>query len=150
MNDRVDLALVLEADGAHLGERSLRTADARAILGPGALLGCSVHDAPGAGSAGEGAVSGAGADFLVAGPVFATPSHPGRSGIGPEGLGRIVTAGRGIPVVAIGGITAKTIPAVLGAGAHGVAVVRSAWESVAVRNAVLKLMRELGGTEEGS
>jgi thiamine-phosphate pyrophosphorylase len=145
VNDRVDLALVLGADGAHLGERSLATGDARAVLGDGALLGRSVHGERGAerereevGRGGRRSV-----DFLLAGPVFETPSHPGRPGLGAAGLSAIVRAAGGIPVLGIGGVTADRIDEILRAGARGVAVVRSAWEREDTRGAIEELLHEL-------
>jgi len=152
VNDRLDLALVLEAEGAHLGERSFRTNEARKILGSAALLGRSVHDPAGArtqvASRGADEAKG-GADFLFAGPVFRTASHPGREGIGTEGLRRIVTAAGGIPVLAIGGITPERVASAIGAGAHGVAVIRAVWDEERVEDAVRGFVRELEGAEEG-
>ena len=61
-------------------------------------------------------------DYLVAGTVFSTDSKPGQAGCGVQGLQRLVQAARGIPVFAIGGMEPGKVPAVLGTGAHGVAV----------------------------
>jgi thiamine-phosphate pyrophosphorylase len=143
------LALLFDADGAHLGERSLGTDEARTILGPSAILGRSVHDIAGARAVVTEGRAVDGADYLVVGPVFATPSHPGRPGIGTDGLARIVAEVEGTPVIAIGGIGRGEVSAALGAGAHGVAVVRGAWESEDVGAAIHGLMEELSEAGEG-
>jgi thiamine-phosphate pyrophosphorylase len=147
VNDRVDLALVLAAEGAHLGERSLRTEDARSILGPGAVVGRSVHDADGARAECKGRTP---ADFLVAGPVFPTPSHPERAGIGLDGFARIVAAAGGRPVLAIGGVRSETVGALLAHGAYGVALIRGVWDAENVAEAIRLLGREIARAEEDS
>ena len=77
VNDRLDIALLAEADGAQLGEASVGVLDARQLLGPNALLGRSVHDLDGARQA-----DADGADFLLAGHVYETPSKAGQPGRG--------------------------------------------------------------------
>ncbi len=101
--------------GVHLPEAGPSTADARRHVGPGVLLGRSVHSPAAAAAA-------VGADYLVAGNVFATPSKPGHPPLGPEKLRQIVGM-TWSPVLAIGGITAARVSEVMVAGAHGVAVV---------------------------
>ena len=80
-------------------------------------LGCSVHDA-----AETGVALALGPDYLVAGTVFATSSKPGTAGCGILGLEKLVSGAGAVPVYAIGGMTPEKVPAVLGAGAYGVAV----------------------------
>lgn len=132
VNDRLDVALVLGADGAHLGGRSLPVREAREVLGPDAILGSSVH---GSGEArqlgsprGEGAhAARRGPDFAFAGTLFATASHPD---VTPGGLERVREIRRvlpSVPVIGIGGITESRVEGVLDAGGHGVAVVRAVW-----------------------
>jgi thiamine-phosphate pyrophosphorylase len=124
VNDRLDVALAAEADGAHVGGRSLGVKTARALLGPDAWLGASTHEA------GEALAARAeGADYAFLGTIFDTPTHPDRKGMGLEGLA--ATAGRvqGFPLVAIGGIDPARVPEVLAAGAYGVAVVRGVWDA---------------------
>ncbi|MDR7600306.1 MAG: thiamine phosphate synthase [Armatimonadota bacterium] len=118
VNDRVDVALAAEADGAHVGEDDLPVADARRLLGPDRVVGAS------AGTVEEALRAEAdGADYLGVGPVFPTATKPDAGGaIGPEGLRRIVEAVR-IPVVGIGGITLDNAAEVIRAGAAGVAVI---------------------------
>jgi thiamine-phosphate pyrophosphorylase len=120
INDRIDVALAAGADGVHLPANSFAVTDARALLGPDRLVGVSTH------SAGEvESAAAAGADFAVFGPVFDTPS---KRRFGPA-LGvdavRRATAGRSIPVLAIGGITTERVALVRGAGADGVAAIRT-------------------------
>ncbi len=114
VNDEPRLAVALEL-GLHLPDRGVDLAQARRWIGGERLLGRSVHSA--AAAAASGAV-----DYVLAGHVFATPSKPGRAPIGLTGLHRI-TAAAPVSVLAVGGITAERIPAVLRAGAVGVAVI---------------------------
>lgn len=122
VNDRVDVAVAAGADGVHLPEHGLDVAEARALVGAARWVGRSVHDSDGARVAAE-----AGADFLVAGPLLPTASHPGRPGRGVEWLREIAAAGA--PVVAIGGITAADAAMARGAGAAGIAAIRAVWDA---------------------
>ena len=114
VNDRVDVALAVGADGVHLGQASMPVAVARGLLPPGALVGVSTH------SPAELAAA-AGADFALFGPVFATPSKPAAQG---EAALHAAVRATALPVLAIGGVTATAVPALLAAGAAGAAVVR--------------------------
>lgn len=118
VNDRADLALLLEADGLHVGQEDLPVREARRLLGQEAIIGVS------AASAAEGRQAEAGgADYLGAGSVFPTPSKADAGApIGTEGL-RAVAAATSLPVVGIGGITAANAGSVMAAGAAGVAVI---------------------------
>jgi thiamine-phosphate pyrophosphorylase len=122
VNDRADVALAVDADGVQVGARGLSPADARRVIGPRRLLGVSVHAADEARVVRE-----AGADYVVAGTIWATPSHPGRSGAG-IGLIRELAA-LGVPVIAIGGVTAARAVEARDAGAAGVAVLRGVWDA---------------------
>ena len=119
VNERVDVAVAVGADGVQLGEEALPVAAARKLLPQGALVGRSVHSADGAADAAL-----AGADFLLAGSMFATGSHPGAAPAGP-GLMREAAARCDAPLVGIGGITPGNLGEVVAAGAAGVAVIRS-------------------------
>lgn len=121
VNDRLDVALATGADGVQLGAGSLDVAEARR-LGPSWLVGRSVHAVADARAA-----RAAGADYLLAGPVFATATHPGATPLGLDGLGAIVAAG--LPVIAIGGVTLERIPALRAAGAWGAAAIRALWDA---------------------
>ena len=117
VNERVDVAAALPAAGVQLGEAALPVAVARRLLGTDALIGRSVHSLEGARQA-----VAAGADFLVAGTMYASSSHPGEKPAGPE-LIRQIAAVADIPVVGIGGITADNVGAIMQAGAAGAAVI---------------------------
>jgi thiamine-phosphate diphosphorylase len=122
VNDRVDVAAAVDAEGAHLGRRSLDPVDARAILGPGRLVGSSVTTR----AEGDYAAQGR-SDYLFVGSIYPTASHPGRQEVG---VGRIAEmAGFDLPLVAIGGITVDRVALVRSAGAAGVAVIRGVWDA---------------------
>jgi thiamine-phosphate pyrophosphorylase len=120
VNDRIDVAIAVGADGVHLGGGSLPIDVARRLLPAGRLIGVSVH-AP----AEVAAAAVAGADLCVFGPVFATPS---KAAFGPpqgEDRLRAAVAAAAMPVLAIGGVGAAEVPRVRAAGAAGVAVIRA-------------------------
>ncbi len=118
VNDRLDLALASQADGAHLGVTDLPLRVARSLVSPGFLLGYSPETDGEARAAME-----AGADYLGVGPVYATASKPDAgAAIGTDGLTRRIAPVE-IPAVGIGGITADNAGAVIRAGAAGVAVI---------------------------
>jgi thiamine-phosphate pyrophosphorylase len=120
INDRLDLALAVQADGVHLGEHSLPTAVARKVLGAGYLIGVSTHAHHQIRSAHEN-----GADFVTFGPVFETPSKA-RFGP-PQGIEtlRCTCATSPLPVFGLGGIEHRNLPQVLSAGVQGVALIRA-------------------------
>lgn len=120
INDRLDVALALDAAGVHLAGHSLSTAQARRILGPHKLIGVSTHHLQ---EARQAALEGA--DFVVFGPVFATPSKLAYGP--PQGLQLLASVARQvpIPVFAIGGIERANLPQVLVAGAYGAAFIRA-------------------------
>ena len=120
INDRLDVALALDAAGVHLAGHSLPTAVARRVLGTGKLLGVSTHSVEEARCAAED-----GADFIVFGPVFTTPSKVAYGP--PQGLQHLTAVVRAvhIPVLAIGGIDHTNLPQVMQAGAYGVAMIRA-------------------------
>lgn len=120
INDRVDVALTVEADGVQRGHTSLPVRLIRTIAGSRLLIGASVHSLEGAQAAELD-----GADFLVFGPVYDTPSkRPYGPPQGVEGLTRVVQS-VSLPVFAIGGVTPGRVAEVSAAGAHGVAVISS-------------------------
>jgi thiamine-phosphate pyrophosphorylase len=124
INDRIDVALAVAADGVHLPATSFAVADARRLLGADAIIGVSTHAIEEVARA-----AAAGADFAVFGPIFDTPSK--RSFGAPHGLDalRRAVAAVDIPVVAIGGIGASNAAAVLATGCRGVAVIRAVLSS---------------------
>ncbi|MEO8336901.1 MAG: thiamine phosphate synthase [bacterium] len=122
VNDRIDVALVSGARGAQLTSHSLTASDARRIA-PKLVLGASVHDVE------EGRVAAeAGADWLVAGHVFATPSHAGQGQRGVNWVKSLVAA-TSVPVIAIGGVRPDHAATLKSAGVHGVAVIRGIWDA---------------------
>lgn len=121
VNDRLDVAMAAGVTGVQLTSRSLGVADARRVT-PTLAVGASVHEPAEAWLAGA-----AGADFVVAGHVYATESHPGAPGKGEGFLRELVAAAGDVPVIAIGGITPERAAAVAAAGAHGIAAIRGIW-----------------------
>jgi thiamine-phosphate pyrophosphorylase len=136
VNDRPDVALALGADGAHVGQNDLPAATARAVLGPDAIVGVSCH------SSEDHANAPAEADYLTAGPIWATPTKPGRPGTGLE-LVRSASANVTKPWFAIGGINTTNIRQVVDAGATRVVVVRAVCEADDPAAAVKELLAAL-------
>lgn len=130
VNDRVDVALINDVDGVHLGVRSLALLTARNLLGSEIWIGASCHDATGAAAA-----AAAGADYMFLGAIFETPNHPNDRGIGIDGLVE-VTGGRSGPVMGIGGIDPRRARSIVDAGAFGAAALRGVWDAEDPANAV--------------
>jgi thiamine-phosphate pyrophosphorylase len=123
VNDRVDVALAARADGVHIGPDDMTPEDARALLGPDAIIGVSVKTIAAAEAAPMGVI-----DYAGVGGVYATLSKEQTSPpMGPEGLARIAAVLRRraphFPIVGIAGIDAANAAAVIAAGADGVAVI---------------------------
>lgn len=123
INDRVDVALIAEADGVHVGQDDMRVEDARRLLGPNAIIGLSIKTVALAEAAPVEEL-----DYVGVGGVYATTSKDNpNTPIGVAGLGAIVAAFRArkrdLPVCGIAGIDATNAAAVIGAGADGVAVI---------------------------
>ena len=117
VNDRADIALMSNADGVHVGQHDLPVSELRALVGPLATIGVSCHDPEQVNRALESA-----ADYVAVGPIFATTTK--ETGYDARGLDLVrYAAGRGKPVVAIGGITLDTAAGVIRAGATAVAVI---------------------------
>ena len=131
VNDRIDVAIAVGADGVHLGGGSVPVTVARGLVGPDALIGVSTH-APGEAPAG--------ADFAFFGPVWETP---GKTAVGTERLAEAVRAAP-LPVLAIGGVTPARMAAVRAAGAAGVAVLRAILAAPDVARATRELLAALG------
>jgi thiamine-phosphate pyrophosphorylase len=135
VNDRIDVALAVGADGVHLGQDDVPIAVAREMLGPSRSIGFSTHS-----EAQLEAASGCGADYLSLGPIFATTS---KSPADPViGTARLQSIRRRIaePVVAIGGITISTIREVLDAGADAVSVIAAVVRAPDVIRATAELL----------
>jgi thiamine-phosphate pyrophosphorylase len=122
VNDRADIARLSGAGGVHLGQDDLGVAAARALVGDAALVGLSTHT-----PAQVDAALGQPVSYLAIGPVYRTTTkETGHAPVGLDGVRRAAerALAAGLPLVAIGGITLETAPAVLGAGASSVAVIR--------------------------
>jgi thiamine-phosphate pyrophosphorylase len=148
VNDRVDMALAVEADGVHVGATDLPVAVARRLLGPGAIVGGTARDPDTARRLVE-----EGATYLGVGPTFATTSKTGLPDpIGLDGLRAVVDA-VDVPVIAISGITAERVDAVIGTGAHGIAVIAAVAEApdphVATHDLMLAVAKAVEGARGG-
>jgi thiamine-phosphate pyrophosphorylase len=141
VNDRPDVARAAGADGVHLGQDDLPVAAARAVLGPGTLVGVSTHDVEQARAA-----AGAGADYLGVGPVFTTTTKSGALPARGVELVRAVRAAVALPLVAIGGITPDTAPAVRAAGADAVAMIGALVRAPDVTAAARDTLARLGAS----
>jgi thiamine-phosphate pyrophosphorylase len=121
VNDRADIARLSGADGVHVGQDDLAPASVRQIIGAEAIVGLSTHTAEQLEAAAHAPVS-----YIAIGPVFSTDTKmTGHPSLGLEGVRRAAarTAERGVPLVAIGGVTLETAPEVIRAGAGTVAVI---------------------------
>jgi thiamine-phosphate pyrophosphorylase len=132
VNGRVDVALAAGVQAVQLGRTALGVAEAKRVavaVGRTLRLGASVHGIPAALAA-----AADGANYLILGTIFATPSHPNRAGAGPGLVTRVRLAldAEGfetVPLIAIGGIDAARAGVTRRAGGHGVAVKRAVWAS---------------------
>lgn len=117
VNDSVEIALHIDADGVHVGQSDIKGRDIRAMIGPDKILGIS------AGTVEEAvAAEAAGADYIGVGAVFGTSTKKNARNLSVEKL-REITGAVSIPVVAIGGIKASNVMELRGSGVDGVAVV---------------------------
>lgn len=138
INDRIDVCLAVGADGVHLNKRSLPIPSARKILGPRRLIGYSAHSVSEVIEA-----EAAGADFVVLGPVYDTPSKRGMGKpIGVEALHR-VSKSSSLPVFAIGGITLQRAEKIFQTGIHGIAVISAILEKEDAEGAAFALKKKL-------
>lgn len=135
VNDRADVALLTGADVFHVGQGDLTTEQARAVLGPDVVLGRSCHSPAQV----DAALADTGLDYFCTGPVWETPTKPGRAAVGLE-LPRYAAEQEGdTPFFAIGGVDAARLPAVLDTGAERIVVVRAVTEATDVTAAARAL-----------
>lgn len=138
INDRVDIALAVDAEGVQLGQGSMPVAAARNLLGPGKMIGASTHSLD---EAREGEQTGA--DFILFGPVFFTPSKAayGR----PQGLATLkeIVEKISLPVYAIGGIKAEHVEDCKSTGVRGVALISAVISAADPRAATEEILRIL-------
>ncbi|MEA5534705.1 thiamine phosphate synthase [Crocosphaera sp. XPORK-15E] len=137
MNDRVDIALAVKADGIHLGQQDIPIALARQILGPNRIIGRSTTNEQEMAKA-----IAEGADYIGVGPVYATPTKAGKK---PAGLDYVNYAAKQSPVpwFAIGGIDTININEVMSAGAKQIAVVRAIMEAEDPQKITQELLTKL-------
>lgn len=135
INDNVEIAAQVGADGVHVGQEDLEAGRARALLGPDKIIGVSAHSVAEALRAQE-----AGADYLGVGAAFVTGTKTDAAPISRQTI-RDITAAVSIPVVAIGGITADNILSLRSCGLDGVAVVSALFGQQDVRGAAAALRR---------
>ncbi|HEV7589299.1 MAG TPA: thiamine phosphate synthase [Longimicrobium sp.] len=129
VNDRVDVALAAGSHGVQLGRRSLSAADVRRLVGAKMLIGASVHGRAEGREAAED-----GPDFLLAGAVYPTATHPGQPGGGIRLIESLVALD--VPVIAIGGVTPERAGELRRAGAAGMAAIRGIWDAPSPAEAV--------------
>lgn len=134
INDRVDIALALRADGVHLGQDDLPPEAARSLLGPEVMIGFSTHSLEQARLAAKMPI-----DYIAIGPIFATATkQASESPVGLDGLQRVRQIVGKTPLVAIGGITSEKSQDVIDAGADAVAVISDLWSSPGQVNALTR------------
>jgi len=140
VNDRVDIALVSDADGVHLGKEDIPVKEARKLLGKSKIIGGTAHNIKEAKKAQEN-----GADYLGFGHIFTTDSKFKETPpVGPNVLKKVVNI-INIPVLAIGGIELENISDVIKTGVHGIAVIGSVVKSKNPQKAVNNLRRIMYG-----
>ncbi|MFP5361493.1 MAG: thiamine phosphate synthase [Thermoleophilia bacterium] len=135
LNDRPELVQTAGADGCHVGQDDMEPAAARERAGAGALVGQSTHFPDEVDGASE-------VDYIGVGPVYATPTKPGRHPVGVE-LVRFAAFHAPVPFFAIGGIDAANVDEVVAAGADRIAVVRAIAEAGDPRAAAARLRAAL-------
>ncbi len=139
VNDRADVALAAAADVLHLGQDDLPVPVARRILGPGPVIGRSSHSPVQA----DAAAAEPGVDYYCVGPVWTTPTKPGRPATGPGLVAHVARSAPARPWFAIGGISLDRLDEVLAAGASRVVVVRAITEADDPAAAALAFSRRL-------
>ena len=145
INDRLDVAMALSADGVHLTRRSLPPRACRELLGPGRLIGVSCHSLAEVRESVDG-----GADFVVLGPIFQTPS---KAAYGPPlttAALREARAAVGLPILAIGGIQETHVGEVMAAGADGIAVISAVMAARDPGQAAAALLAAVAAARRGN
>jgi thiamine-phosphate diphosphorylase len=140
VNGHPEIAQGTGAQGVQLGSPDLRPGDARRIF-PRGWIGCSVHN-----EADAEAATSEGADFLLAGSVYETSSHPGTR---PQGVDLVRRCARfGVPVIAIGGVRLERIAELRDAGAYGVASLSALWDEPDPAAAAVAMLEEWSDSGE--
>lgn len=144
VNDRVDVAMAVGADGVHLRGSSMPASVARGLLGERSLIGCSTHNERELRDA-----AAQGADFATFGPVYPTPSKAAHGP--PVGVAALAEACRGttIPVFALGGVGAENTREVIEAGAFGIALISYVLAAADPRKAAAELLASIANAHAG-
>lgn len=155
VNDRADIAALSGAPVFHIGQKDLPLRAARSLLDPGVGIGLSTHSPAHVDAALDAAGRPGGLDYFCVGPVWATPTKPGRSAVGTDllryaagKLARRSTSTPAVPWFAIGGIDLDTVHQVVEAGAKRIVVVRAITEAADPTSAALALRAALGNADE--
>ena len=135
VNDNVDIAVKMNADGVHVGQSDMEAGDVRALIGPDKILGVSAQTVEQAILAEK-----RGADYLGVGAVFPTGSKDDADDVSYETL-KAITKAVSIPVVAIGGITLENTPELAGSGICGIAVISAIYAKEDIRKAASDLKK---------
>ena len=135
INDNVEIALKMDADGVHVGQDDMEAGDVRAKLGPDKIIGVSAQTVGQALLAQE-----RGADYLGVGAVFHTDSKADAADISHETL-KAITEAVDIPVIAIGGISKENVSELSGTGICGIAVISAIFAEKDIKNATKKLKK---------
>jgi thiamine-phosphate pyrophosphorylase len=138
VNDRADVAVAVDADGVHMGQGDLAPEITRRLVGPDMIIGLSTHSEEGFQRASRHA------DYVCVGPVYQTPTKPGRPAVGVS-LVEQAARHESRPWFAIGGINAETLGQVTQAGATRIVVVRAVTEAPDPAAAVRRLLARLPG-----
>ncbi|MGH1457042.1 MAG: thiamine phosphate synthase [Alphaproteobacteria bacterium] len=139
LNDHVELAAMIGADGVHIGQEDMSAKNARDIIGESAILGVTAYT-----EAHYAAIDSSVVDYVGTGPFYATKTKPDKAVLGAEGFKNLVY-GVPIPVVGIGGVTAENAASVIVAGASGVAMMRSLSEADDVEAVAREFVEKVRG-----
>ena len=140
VNDHVDIALLSQADGVHLGPDDLTIASARRIAGDRLIIGASASSPDAARTA-----IAHGADYLGSGPAFATPIKTEKRVIGADGVAAIAAAAGAVPVFAIGGIDETNLPQLVALGLRRACVIRAVADAPDPESATRRIRAMLEG-----
>jgi thiamine-phosphate pyrophosphorylase len=133
INDNVEIALRMDADGVHVGQNDMEAGNVRALIGPDKILGVSAETVEQAIQAEQ-----KGADYLGVGAVFPTGSKEDAATVSIDTLKAICQA-VSIPVVAIGGITKENTPSLAGSGICGIAIISAIYAQKDIQKATVEL-----------
>ncbi len=137
INDDVDIAMAVNADGVHLGQEDLPVQTARRILGNDKIIGLSTHSLNEAKAAQD-----SGADYIAIGPIFKSPTKDIRSPLGADIIKAVKKISK-LPVIAIGGINEENVGDVMLAGADGAAIISAIISKPDIRASVKEFIRTL-------